>query len=79
MADIPVVSDNGRGRRTLGVRPPNDGGGRMRAVRTLRRDEGQTMSEYAVVLAVITPAIIAALALLSERVASRLDFVRAFL
>jgi Flp pilus assembly pilin Flp len=37
------------------------------------------MSEYAVVLAVITPAIIAALALLSERVASRLDFVRAFL
>jgi len=37
------------------------------------------MSEYAVVLAVITPAIIAGLALLSERVMARLDFVRAFL
>jgi Flp pilus assembly pilin Flp len=37
------------------------------------------MSEYAVVLAVITPAIIAGLALLSDRVAARLDFVGAFL
>jgi Flp pilus assembly pilin Flp len=36
------------------------------------------MSEYAVVLAVITPAILAALALLSDRVAARLDFVSAF-
>ena len=52
----------------------------MRAVfRDLRREEGQTMSEYAVVLAVITPAILAALALLSDRVAARFDFVRAFL
>jgi Flp pilus assembly pilin Flp len=51
----------------------------MRAVRTLRRDEGQTMSEYAIVLAVITPPLIAALALLSDRVVSRLDFVRSFL
>ena len=51
----------------------------MRAVfRDLRREDGQTMSEYAVVLAVITPAILAALAVLSDRVASRLDFVRAF-
>ena len=51
----------------------------MRAVRTLRRDEGQTMSEYAIVLAVITPPLIAAFALLSDRVVSRLDFVRSFL
>ena len=36
------------------------------------------MSEYAVVLAVITPAIVAALALMSDAVASRLDFVRGF-
>ena len=51
----------------------------MRAViPDLRREEGQTMSEYAVILAVITPAILAALALLSDRVAARLDFVRAF-
>ena len=42
------------------------------------RDEtGQTMSEYALVLAVITPAIIAALALLSESVQERLETVTA--
>ena len=51
----------------------------MRAVRTLRRDEGQTMSEYAIVLAVITPPLIAALALLADRVVSRPDLVRTFL
>jgi Flp pilus assembly pilin Flp len=51
----------------------------MRAVsQELRREDGQTMSEYAVILAVITPAIVAALALLSDRVAARLDFVRGF-
>jgi Flp pilus assembly pilin Flp len=42
------------------------------------RDEaGQTMSEYALVLAVITPAIVAALALLSESVQERLETVTA--
>jgi Flp pilus assembly pilin Flp len=63
----------------LGERPPIDGGGRMRVLRILRRDKGQTMSEYAIVLAVITPAIIAGLALLSDRVSARLDAVRGFL
>ena len=44
------------------------------------RDEtGQTMSEYAIVLAVITPAIVAALALLSESFQERLETVAAFL
>ena len=33
-----------------------------------RREEGQTMSEYGVVLAVITLAVIAAISLLSEHV-----------
>ena len=33
-----------------------------------RREEGQTMAEYGVVLAVITLAVIAAITLLSERV-----------
>ena len=42
-----------------------------------RRETAQTMAEYAVVLAVITPAIIIAYALLSDRVASLLDSVRA--
>ena len=44
------------------------------------RDEtGQTMSEYAIVLAVITPTIVAALALLSESFQNRLATVAAYL
>jgi Flp pilus assembly pilin Flp len=38
---------------------------------TLRREDGQTMSEYGVILAVITPAIVAVLALLSMTVGNR--------
>jgi Flp pilus assembly pilin Flp len=37
----------------------------------LRRDDGQTMAEYGVILAVITPAIVAAFALLSTAVGNR--------
>ena len=44
----------------------------MRAVRSLKGEDGQTMSEYAIVLAVITPAIVAAFALLSDAVANRI-------
>jgi Flp pilus assembly pilin Flp len=33
-----------------------------------RRDEGQTMAEYAVILTIITAAIVAALTLLSDNV-----------
>ena len=40
---------------------------------------GQTMTEYAVVLAVITPAIILAYTLLSDRVAALIDSVRVLL
>jgi len=43
-----------------------------------RREAGQTMSEYAIVLAVITPAIVAAFALLSDRFIDRLEFVTNF-
>ena len=44
------------------------------------RDEtGQTMSEYAIVLAVITPAIVAALALLSESFQARLETIAGYL
>jgi Flp pilus assembly pilin Flp len=43
-----------------------------------RHDEGQTMSEYAIVLAVITPAIVAAFALLSDSFVDRLEFVASF-
>jgi Flp pilus assembly pilin Flp len=41
------------------------------------RDEGQTMSEYAVILGVITPAIVLVIALLSGDVGGILDEVRA--
>ncbi len=44
-----------------------------------RREEGQTMSEYAIVLAVITPAIVAGLALLSDSFAERLGTVASYL
>ena len=44
------------------------------------RDEtGQTMSEYAIVLAVITPTIVAAFALLSESFQNRLTTVMGYL
>jgi Flp pilus assembly pilin Flp len=43
------------------------------------REKAQTMAEYAVVLAVITPAIILAYSLLSDRVAFLIDAVRALL
>ncbi len=44
-----------------------------------RREQGQTMTEYAVVLAVITPFIVAALALLSDSFVARLEAVTGFL
>jgi Flp pilus assembly pilin Flp len=40
-------------------------------------DDGQTMSEYAVILGVITPAIVLAIALLSGNIGTILDKVRA--
>jgi Flp pilus assembly pilin Flp len=48
--------------------------GRIRSSR--RREEGQTMAEYAVVLAIITPAIVLAFGGLGDSVASLLDSVR---
>jgi Flp pilus assembly pilin Flp len=50
----------------------------MRAVLALKRSDGQTMSEYAIVLAVITPAIVAAFALLSDSFIERLETVVGF-
>ncbi len=44
-----------------------------------RRDNAQTMAEYAVVLGVIVPAIIIAYTLLSDRVAALIDSVRSLL
>jgi Flp pilus assembly pilin Flp len=43
-----------------------------------RRQEAQTMAEYAVILGVITPAIVLAYGLLSGQIATLFDNVRAF-
>ena len=40
-----------------------------------RKDDGQTMAEYGVVLAVITLAVVAAISLLSDNVRSALESV----
>jgi Flp pilus assembly pilin Flp len=44
-----------------------------------RDEEGQTMAEYVVVLAIITPAILLALGLFSGAVVSAIDTVRGLL
>ena len=44
-----------------------------------RDEQGQTLTEYAVVLAVITPFIVAALALLSDNFIERLSTVTGYL
>ena len=51
----------------------------MRRPNAWRSEEGQTMAEYGVILAVITPAIIAALALVAYKTAENLESVVAVL
>jgi Flp pilus assembly pilin Flp len=51
----------------------------MLQLRQLRRDEGQTMAEYGVVLAVITAAALGALTLLSTNVGAALTRVAGLL
>jgi Flp pilus assembly pilin Flp len=42
----------------------------MNRLHVWRREDGQTMAEYSVILAVITPAIVLAIALMSNSIAS---------
>jgi Flp pilus assembly pilin Flp len=51
----------------------------MRGLHDWRREDGQTMAEYGVILAVITPAIVAAIALLAFSVADNILAVVGFL
>jgi hypothetical protein len=54
--------------------------GRVDRIRTsCRKEEAQTMAEYVVVLAVITPIVILAFASLSEAILSVINAVRGFL
>ena len=50
----------------------------MRTIDARRREDGQMMAEYAVVLAGITPAIVAAFAVLSDAVGERVATVIGF-
>ena len=51
----------------------------MRRLLHWRREDGQTMAEYGVILAVITPAIVAAIALLAMSVADNISAIVGFL
>jgi Flp pilus assembly pilin Flp len=51
----------------------------MRRPNAWRDEEGQTMAEYGVILAVITPAIVAAIALLAMTMADNIGAVADFL
>jgi Flp pilus assembly pilin Flp len=44
-----------------------------------RREDGQTMAEYGVILAVITPAIVGAIALLAMAIAGNIGAIAGFL
>jgi Flp pilus assembly pilin Flp len=53
--------------------------GRIDRIRSrCRRSEAQTMAEYAVILGVITPAIVLGIALLSGQIATVIDGIRGF-
>ncbi len=51
----------------------------MERLSQVGREDGQTMAEYSIVLAVIAPLIVAVLALLSGAVAARLQTVAGYL
>jgi Flp pilus assembly pilin Flp len=51
----------------------------MNGLNLWRREDGQSMAEYSVILAVITPAIVAAIALMSSGVASTIAGLADFL
>ena len=50
----------------------------MRGLQNWRREDGQTMAEYGVILAVITPAIVAAIALLAFVIAGNFQSIADF-
>jgi Flp pilus assembly pilin Flp len=58
---------------------PESDDSKMNERRLLRREDGQTMAEYSVILAVITPAIVLAIALMATGVADNLLDVVGFL
>ena len=51
----------------------------MTARQSIRREEGQTMAEYAVVLGVITPVLVLLFATMGNAIVARLQTVASFL
>jgi Flp pilus assembly pilin Flp len=85
-ADLPVVPSHAKCARSRGALGSEEGVNQMLklftfvqvAAESLRtRDEGQTMAEYGVVLAVITLAVIGAITLLSDNVRNAIESVAA--
>jgi Flp pilus assembly pilin Flp len=72
-----------RSERSLdrGMAPPGSPGDHesMRKLGLLRRQDGQTAAEYSIILAVITPAIILALAMFADSVAARVQQIASYL
>jgi Flp pilus assembly pilin Flp len=82
MAQSRVQADEREQIQTCGVRPPPAFLQEVSALGSIpltRREEGQTMTEYAVVLAVITPALILVFATMADAIVARLQTVAAFL
>ena len=74
--------DHMKQHRTCGMRPPPAGLQEVPAVgfqQLTRRQEGQTMAEYAVVIGVITPVLVLMLALMADAIVARLQTVDGFL
>jgi Flp pilus assembly pilin Flp len=66
------------GRAACGHRP-SAGGVRLTSTRPRRRQQGQTMAEYAVILGVITPVLVLLFSGLGEPLVRRLEMVTSFL
>jgi Flp pilus assembly pilin Flp len=66
------VPGRDRGRQLSGLPLEGEGVTSMLQLRQLRREDGQTMAEYGVVLAVITASALGALTLLSTNVGGAL-------
>jgi len=66
-------------KRAASATPPVHGGVRVTNIRMRRREDGQTMAEYAVVIGVITPFLVLAFAAMGDAIVARLETVIGFL
>jgi Flp pilus assembly pilin Flp len=82
MADDPGCDDDyeQNGRAACGHHPPGQQEvSALGSKQLTRRDEGQTMAEYAVVIGVITPVLVLLFAVMGNAIVARLQTVVGFL